>query len=199
MTSKLTQLAEEKSSLKLQTMSKQAIAWLHDKVDELRNVHRIAPRIGAELDRYTKRVTLGKMYFFYYDPKTKGNLPYYDTFPLVIMLEKYSDGFLGLNLHYLPIQYRIKFMEKLMPLALLDDNDDIKRVRVTYELLSEARKFKAFEPCLKRYLYSHLRSKILIVKPNEWDVAAMLPVHQFKKAKAKTVWKDSVDQIKQTP
>jgi len=199
MTSKLTQLAEEKSSLKLQTMSKQAIAWLHDKVDELRNVNRIAPKIGAELDRQTKRITLGKMYFFYYDPKTKGSLPYYDTFPLVIMLEKYSDGFLGLNLHYLPIQYRIKFMQKLMPLASLDDNDDIRRMRVTYELLSEARRFKAFEPCLKRYLYSHLRSKILIVKPNEWDVAAMLPVHQFKKAKAKTVWKDSVDQIKQTP
>jgi hypothetical protein len=198
MTSKLTQLAEEKSSLKLQTMSRKAITWLQGKVDELNNVYRIPPKIGSERDRFVRSVALGKMYFFYYDPKTKETIDYYDKFPLVIILEKYPDGFLGLNLHYLPIPYRIKFLKALLPLASLDDNDDIKRVRITYELLSEARRFSAFKPCLKRYLYSHLRSKILIVKPNEWDVAAMLPVHQFRKAKAKTVWQDSVNEIKQT-
>ena len=36
----------------------------------------------------------GKLNMFVYDPKFKKQLPYYDTFPLVLPLETYSDGFL---------------------------------------------------------------------------------------------------------
>ena len=43
---------------------------------------------------------LGKMYFYSYNPKWKDKLPWYDTFPLVFPIERYSDGFLGLNFHY---------------------------------------------------------------------------------------------------
>jgi len=34
------------------------------------------------------------------------------------------------------------------------------------------------------------------VSPDEWDVAMYLPVHQFKKESAQTVWEESVQQIK---
>ena len=33
------------------------------------------------------------MYTFFYDPKTKDKLPYYDRFPVVIINEIYPDGF----------------------------------------------------------------------------------------------------------
>ena len=46
----------------------------------------------------------GRLNMFFYDPKFKKTLPYYDTFPLVLPLEPYSDGFLGINLHYLPMK-----------------------------------------------------------------------------------------------
>ena len=49
------------------------------------------------------RPFFGRLNMFIYDPKLKKKLPYYDTFPLVLPLEKYNDGFLGLNFHYLPI------------------------------------------------------------------------------------------------
>ena len=45
----------------------------------------------------------GRLNMFVYAPKFARKLPYYDTFPLVLPLENYSDGFLGINLHYLPI------------------------------------------------------------------------------------------------
>jgi hypothetical protein len=41
-----------------------------------------------------------------------------------------------------------------------------------------------------------LKSKILAVQPNEWDIATYLPVQQFMKAKAPKVWKESVKEIK---
>jgi len=87
-------------------------------------------------------------------------------------------------------------MQKLLTLAILDDEDEIKRLRVTYEILKVSKRFKQFKPCIKRYLNTHIRSKILAVTPDEWDVALYLPVHQFKKESANKVWQESVQQIK---
>ena len=139
---------------------------------------------------------MGGLYYFYYDPKTKDDLPYYDIFPLVMPLKREPDGFIGLNLHYLPIRYRINFMRKLLPLAIYNDDDEIKRIRVTYPILDASSRFKEFRPCIKKYLYSNIRSRILAVEPQEWDVALYLPIHQFKKAPVKTVWQESIEQIR---
>ena len=197
MTSLLTELAQQKSAAELQTLSRQSIEWLKDRVAEIRNPARIPPTIRAERNRYVTRFLLGGMYFFFYNPKTRDELPYYDRFPLVLMLQRESDGFLGLNLHYLPVRYRVLFLQKLVKYgAIYNENDEIKRVRITYEILSNAKRFREFRPCLKRYLTPHIGSKILSVMPEEWDVAAMLPVHAFRKAPVSEVWSDSLEEIK---
>jgi hypothetical protein len=41
---------------------------------------------------------VGSMQMFFYDPKTKETLPYYDTFPLVVVVGPAEGGFYGLNL-----------------------------------------------------------------------------------------------------
>jgi hypothetical protein len=139
---------------------------------------------------------MGGLYFFVYDPKGKNELPYYDKFPLVMPLKRESDGFIGLNLHYLPIKHRVVFMKKMMPLALRNDDDEIKRIKITYSILDASSKYKEFRPCIKKYLYPHVKSKILAVEPEEWDIATYLPVHQFKKEQAKNVWQDSLNEIR---
>ena len=194
--SKLTTLASQRSLADIQMMSKESFRWLTAKIQNLKGISNIPSAINREDFRHTKRFVLGGMYYFYYDPKGKDDLPYYDKFPLVLALERYPDGFLGLNLHYLPIKYRVAFLDKLMDYAIYNENDEPKRLRVTYDILSASRRFKEFRPCIKRYLSSHIRSKILAVQPNEWDVATFLPVHQFKKAKPTEVWEDSVQQIR---
>ena len=196
MASKLTLLAQQRSSAQIEMMSKESFRWLATKIQTLKGISNIPAGIGREDFRHNNRFVLGGMYYFYYDPKGKDDLPYYDKFPLVLALEKYSDGFLGLNLHYLPIKYRVAFLGKLMDYAVYNRENEIKRVRVTYDILSASKRFKEFRPCIKRYLNSHVRSKILTVQPNEWDVATFLPVQQFKKATSKEVWEDSVQQIR---
>jgi len=199
MTSKLTTLAEEKKELGHKTMSKDSIAWLNDKIAEIRKPAAVSQGISREVSRQmqTGRLRYGMMYCFYYDPKTKEDLPYWDRFPMVLVLEKYPDGFLGLNLHYLPVKYRIAFMKKLMRYASLTDEHDIKRMRISYDILMASRRFAEFKPCLKRYLYNHMRSRLLMIQPNEWDIATMLPLQQFKGARVQTVWKDSVQHWKE--
>lgn len=196
MTSKLTQLAQQKSARELQTMSQKSFKWLATKIASLKKPDTIPGTIAKEDFRKVSRFILGRLYFFYYDPKFKDELPYYDRFPLVLILERYPDGFLGLNLHYLPLRWRLIFMDKLMQFAVMNEENDPKKLKVTYDLLNMTKRFKEFRPCIKRYLTIHIKSKILMVEPKEWDVALFLPIQQFKKARVNEVWKDSIEEIR---
>ena len=42
---------------------------------------------------------------YFYDPKTKQQMKYYDRFPLIMCVQMYNNG-LGLNFHYLPPMLR---------------------------------------------------------------------------------------------
>jgi virulence-associated protein VapD len=195
--SQLTLLEREKTAAEMQTLSRKSIQWLVERIAEIKNIRAVPSQIRAEKNRYTRRFLLGGLYFFYYNPKNKNDLEYYDTFPLVLMLERYSDGFLGLNLHYLPVRYRVALLRKLISYgAIYTDQDEIKRIRITYEILNSTKRFKEFRPCLKRYLNSQIKSRILAVQPNEWDIATYLPVQQFRKAKPNKVWQDSINEIR---
>lgn len=196
MASKLSNLANQKSAAQLQSMSRESYKWLVKKIADLRGVSSIASQISREQERTVNRFRPGGLFYFYYDPKTKADLPYYDRFPLVLVLDTSKDGFLGLNLHYLPLRHRLALLDKLMDYAVLDDNNDIMRMRVTYDILTASRSLREFKPCLKKYYFSHVQSKILAVQPNEWEIAVHLPIQQFKKATVEEVWQDSLDTIR---
>jgi hypothetical protein len=119
---------------------------------------------------------------FVYGPKTKKKLPYYDTFPLVMPLEGISGGFLGINFHYLPIPLRMKLLDKIVNFP----ND------VNYQ---ELKRINLLKPTLKKYLYGFTKSEFRIIKPDDFVVAALLPVRNFKKAPASKVWADSRSMI----
>jgi len=197
-TSKLTELAKEHKATELPMLSKNSLAWLREKIAEIKRPAAIVRDIVQEKSRRTNQLKLGRLYAFVYDPKSKDDLPYYDKFPLVLVLEKYPDGFLGLNLHYLPYKYRVAFLTKLVKYAVTDKEDDIVRLRVTYDILNASRRFKEFKPCLKRYLFNHMRSRLLAIQPNEWETATLLPLQMFKGATVNKVWKESVEEIRES-
>jgi hypothetical protein len=131
------------------------------------------------------------MYFYYYDPKTKDSMPYYDRFPLVIPIEQYSDGFLGLNLHYIHPRQRIILLDKLSKTTTNKNFDDRTKLRLSYEYLKAAS--SAFEamPCIKRYLFSNINSRFLEITADEWDIAALLPTDSFVGASESKIYADS--------
>jgi len=143
--------------------------------------------------RNVGRPQIGRMYFYIYDPKWKKVLPYYDVFPLTIPIDYYSDGFLGLNLHYLPPLLRAKLLDYLFSLSVstVVNGNEEKYMQVSYGILKAVANSKPFEPCLKRYLYSHVKSPFAQVLSEEWENAAFLNVAQFRKATFREVWVDS--------
>jgi hypothetical protein len=131
------------------------------------------------------------MYYFYYDPKTKDKLPYYDKFPLVLPIQLYPDGFLGLNLHYIHPKQRIILLDKLSEHATDNRFDAQTKLRLNYQMLAAFSKAYEATPCIKRYLGSHVQSRFVEIPADEWDIAALLPVEQFEKATKHKVWADS--------
>jgi hypothetical protein len=134
---------------------------------------------------------LGKMYFYSYDPKWKNDLPWYDTFPLVFPIEKYNNGFLGLNFHYLAPKDRAILMDQLKMYANNKKYDETTKLKLTYNMLKGFTKIKRAKPTVHRYLTSKVKSKYVLVNADEWEVALFLPVERFRKASKKKVWAHS--------
>lgn len=192
MASTLTQLAQQKTALDQEFLSRQSVAWFQEKIKDLKSPMQLAKEIVNDKTRKRVIFQMGGLYHFFYDPLGKNDLPYYDIFPLAIPLESYSDGFLALNMHYLPPRYRAAFMDKLMNFAILNQDDEPKRLRVTYDILKSARTYREFKPCLKRYLSSQIKSKIIPIEPSEWETALFLPTAIFRGATPQKIYKESI-------
>lgn len=143
----------------------------------------------------------GFLYFYLYDPKHKQTLPYYDQFPFTLVIDRYEDGFLGLNFHYLDYYWRAHLFDALYTLregrAARPHVRDIRmRIQAEYQLLKSTPKYKAFKPCVKRYLFNHIQTPLLKVGAKEWDIALFLPVEMFVKRSKTYVWRESEKKIK---
>ncbi len=174
----------------LSKRSKEAQTWFRKQVQGMGqiNMHKM-----MKDDRLVKksRPRVGEMFMYAYDPKHRKTLPYYDRFPLTIMVDKAPGGFYGLNLHYLPLKQRAIFLDNLSAIANNKRYDETTRLKLSYALLKGASKFKYFAPCFKHYLTSQVDSKIMKVEASEWDIAIFLPTESFAKANKNKVWKDS--------
>ena len=163
--------------------------WYRDKIKEF-------GKPGAlDLIRDGKRDNkpfYGKLNMFFYDPKHKKTLPYYDTFPLVLPLETYNDGFLGLNLHYLPIPLRIKLLDGLVDFSNNTAFDETTRLLVDY---SKLKNIDLIRPTIHKYLSGHTKSQFRRIDADEFTIATLLPVQRFKKASEAEVWRESRSMI----
>ena len=110
----------------------------------------------------------------------------------MFLVDFQPNGFLGINLHYLPTYYRAQLMNGLYSIASDDKYDDNTRLKISYKLLKSASQLSNFSPCLKRYLWSNVQGQFLNVQPKNWDTALMLPTERFKKATKSRVHNDSV-------
>lgn len=139
--------------------------------------------------------TIGQMVMFFYSAKHKATLPYWDAFPVGFPIEFYGDSMLTINMHYLPLILRGRLMDSLYTVAEREENK-IKRLAISYEILSNSARFRAFRPCIKKHLFSHVQSRFFWVRPEEWDMALFLPTARFRKATEEEVWADSVKSIR---
>jgi len=170
--------------------SKESREWFRKQASSLGKVNRNQLMNEPEMKLTGKQIP-GGMFMFFYDPKGKDKLPYYDSFPLTIIVDKAPGGFTGLNLHYLPMVLRAKFLDALMEITDDKKYDEDTKFNLSYSMLKRATSMKYFKPCFKRYLMSNVRSRFALVPAPEWEIATFLPTQDFQKSGKSTVWADS--------
>lgn len=174
--------------------TKESREWFRKKASNLRSINRNELMKEEPLKRRAQRGVVGSMQMFFYDPKTKDKLPYYDVFPLVVVVGPAEGGFYGLNLHYLPPILRAKMLDSLMETATSKTSDDAK-FAITYSKLQSISKLRYYKPCFKHYLNKHVSSKFAEVPAPEWEIATFLPTADFRKSNSQKVFYDSRQMI----
>jgi|TARA_B110000263_G_C15310432_1_gene512801 hypothetical protein len=138
--------------------------------------------------KLNQRPSAGRLNMYFYDPKTKKKLPYYDIFPLVLPVDTFTGGFVGLNFHYLPYALRFKLLQEIQRYASNTQFDRTTRINATYSTLKN---IPLIKPTIKKYLWKHVRSNFLRIDADEMAIAVYLPLQQFKKATPSKVYADS--------
>ena len=100
----------------------------------------------------------GQLYFFTYSAQTKQ--PYYDMYPLSYVIEYQKGGFLGCNIHYVPLTQRDELAISLL------NNSAQGAVAVPRRTLH-------------KYVYTGVRGTPYRIPNAEWSDVAQLPTERF--------------------
>ena len=171
------------------TSGVKSVNWFREKIQDF---GKPGPQQLLRDGRRTKGVNFGTLNMFIYSPKHKDTLPYYDTFPLVLPIGPAAGGFMGLNFHYLPIQMRIRLLDKIVDgggsLNVAAQSGKSPRLITDYSQLKRIPMAKAI---VKHYLTGYVKSDFRAITSEELIVAALLPVQRFQKGSAQAAYLDT--------
>lgn len=155
----------------------------------------------------TKRLMPGRFYMMKYMPKNRNKkdiLPYYDMFPVILVMNMYDTYFSGLNFHYIPPMYRAEIMDELYKFVIAPEVKSkeigtsirarVNTNRVTYDFMKSRFSLRSFKPLWKRYDYKQVVGPYLYIPPIGWDAITMMPVHRFRGTGINRVWRDSLEE-----
>ena len=157
-----------------------AVQWYTQKISELN----VTGEKFLMAEKKTRTFDVGDMYFYRYDAKWKEELPYWDVYPLIFPFNTYPDGFIGLNLHYLHPGLRAEMLD-----ALHKVSGKRNKMLLSWEILKGMSKLQMVEKCVKRYLYSHVKSPMVKIEKKDWLPAALMPLQSFQKQSSAYVWR----------
>ena len=165
--------------------------WFQDKIKGLKGTvkNRFSSTNAAKFYResdkisdavFQKRASLGDLFCYYYNPLHRKTLPYYDMFPMIMLLSAEKETFLGINFHYLRPKWRAILLDRVTA-----------KIGGGIPRWSKLRKIKQIAPTIKRYRFDHIMRKVIPIEEDEQEIAIFLPTERFKKAGKANVWSDS--------
>ena len=171
---------------------KRSAKWFQDKIKglkgELRN--RFSSTNAAKFYREAeikvqpallkRRPSLGDLFCYYYNPKYRATLPYYDMFPMIMLIKAEKETFLGINFHYLRPKWRAILLDRVTA-----------KIGGGLPKWSKLSTIRQIAPTVKRYRYDHIMKKIIPIEENEQEIAIFLPTERFRKSGKAKVWSES--------
>lgn len=141
-----------------------------------------------ETVRATRKLQLGRLYLWGYDPKFKKSLPVYDVLPLGILLSYNAKYFWMINIHYIPYLRRIQFMRIIM--EELKSGKKLKYKTIKKAWMSAQIPMAYARLAFRCYLISHVKTNLKMFDYDNYApvVKNVLPI--FKKQSKATVYKN---------
>lgn len=136
----------------------------------------------------------GRLSFFIYQAEYDEKLPYWDAAPLTLMYNEDDEHMYGLNFHYVHPMIRVKILSTLID-YMVNANNERAYLAITYSAMKNLSTHRYIKPCIKTYLKSNFRTPPVVIKPEYWHQAIMLPTAQWKRASNNKVWRDSSQQF----
>nr|CAI3971074.1 DNA end protector [Ochrobactrum phage ORM_20] len=134
----------------------------------------------------------GQVYTYSYQPKHAETLPYYDRFPLMILLDQQKNGnFLGLNLHYLNPVPRSRILGMLIETVGANTMRHDTQLKITYGMTQQLAQYKPLGFALKSYIPSHIQGKMVRIQPADWAHAVVFPSQLFVGKSQESIWKEA--------
>lgn len=156
----------------------------------------------------------GHMFFFGYQPETQNQMSFWDEFPLVIVIHKTPNYFLGLNLHYLTPQERVTFLGRLLFFvpderfsADIDLDIILEKMQgggknkqggetwkdaffdIRYNQLKSRQTLWWYKRCIRRYDFTNVITKMVYIDPMEWRTVPFFPLDRFKGMSRDQIWR----------
>lgn len=171
--------------------NREALNWYRREISQLGNINKLK-LLGDNIKYQQSAPEVGSFCLYFYSPKHKDTLPYYDTFPLMLSLPTTRHEIAGLNFHYLPPMERLKLLQVII--GIQGSNfSKAHKLSATYEAVKGITNL--YKPTYHAYLYKHIKSKVVIIPIQSAVPAVFLPIASFKKASQTSVWKDSKSMI----
>ena len=127
-----------------------------------------------------RRAELGDLFCYYYNPKYRATLPYYDMFPMIMLIGAEKDTFLGINFHYLRPKWRAVLLDRVS-----------SKIGNGLPRWSKLRQIRQIAPTIKRYRFDHIMKRVIPIEENEQEIAIFLPTERFRKSAKAKVWAES--------
>lgn len=170
--------------------TRRSFQWFQNQVRTLAKGN-LDRSLMSDSKKLTNTLIPGEMYLFYYDPKHKETLPYFDRLPLVLPFRRVKDGFYGINIHYMPYLMRYNLLAKLSEYTNNDKYDDTTRLRISWSILTQFSRSAPITESVKHYLSDHIKSRFLRISYPDWVTVSQLPIEQFEGANKTVVWRNS--------
>ena len=149
---------------------------------------------------------MGKLYTFKY-MATEDMTPYYDMYPTIIVIRRFTGGFRGINFNYIDHEKRKVLLKKLSGLFGKQSGQKVFNFKGFRPLLGQ-RAYRSALVCVRNYKFKNLRSPLVQVDDSIWDEVLnrcdemFVRVNPITKSRSlmrsELVWRNSLKRIRGT-
>lgn len=172
--------------------------WFEEIYVERWNTTEKEPYLGGLLE-------VGKIYSFYYDPKTKDKLAFYDNVPMSIIIghvktKAGNTNALGINLSFIPPKTRAAVLDKIVKIfntmiikpneALIEEEKfaSQKELPLYYDICKKILQNSGFEFAIRSYIYKRMESEPKVITYTDWWRLLTFPSKYIVKLNVRAIY-----------